>query len=35
MERFESIFCNCEFGLLCMMSACSGAIALGTILLLT
>ncbi len=34
MERLESIFCSCEFKLLCFVSACSGTIGLGTVLLL-
>lgn len=34
MERMESVFCVCEFKILCIATACSGALALGAILLL-
>lgn len=35
MERFESVFCVCEFRALCAAVCCSGSFALVTILLLT
>lgn len=34
MERFESLFCACEFRLLCIATAGSASLALSIILLL-
>jgi hypothetical protein len=34
MERLESVFCACEFRLLCFATLCSGSLAAGAFLLL-